>query len=93
LRSTKASLNRVLTLFKAVSNVSRNSTCAYDFSGSTGSEPLAELESMLTGLPWLIRLWRDEIPMSEEDYAAWAFPTRAEMCAVYRTAFAVDTKV
>jgi SAM-dependent methyltransferase len=43
-----------------------------------------ELESMLAGLPWLIRLWRDEFAMSEEDYAAWAFPTRAEMCAVYR---------
>jgi SAM-dependent methyltransferase len=52
-----------------------------------------EQESMLARLPWLIRLSRDEIPMSEEDYAAWAFPTRAEICAVYRTAFAVDTKV
>ena len=43
-----------------------------------------ELESMLDGLPWLNRLWRDEFAMSEEDYAAWAFPNRAEMCAVYR---------
>ena len=51
-----------------------------------------ELESMLAELPWLIRLWRDEFPMSEEDYAAWAFPTQAEMCAVYQAA-AVDTKV
>jgi SAM-dependent methyltransferase len=43
-----------------------------------------ELESMLAGVPWLIRLWREEFLMSEEDYAAWAFPTRAEVCAVYR---------
>jgi SAM-dependent methyltransferase len=43
-----------------------------------------ELESMLASFPWLIRLWRDEVAMSEEDYAAWAFPTRAEMCAIYQ---------
>jgi hypothetical protein len=43
-----------------------------------------ELESMLDGFPWLERLWRDEFAMSEEDYAAWPFPTRAEVCAVYR---------
>jgi SAM-dependent methyltransferase len=43
-----------------------------------------ELESMLAGLPWLIRLWRDEFAMSEEDFAAWAFPNRLEMCAVYQ---------
>jgi SAM-dependent methyltransferase len=42
-----------------------------------------ELESMLAGVPWLIRLWQDELAMSEEDYAAWAFPNRAEVCAVY----------
>ena len=42
-----------------------------------------ELESVLAGLPWLIRLWQDELAMSEEDYAAWAFPNRAEVCAVY----------
>ena len=39
---------------------------------------------MLEGVPWLKRLWRDEIAMSEEDYEAWAFPNRSEMCAVYR---------
>jgi len=43
-----------------------------------------ELESMLAGLPWLVRLWREEFAMSDEDYEAWAFPTRAEVCAVYR---------
>jgi SAM-dependent methyltransferase len=42
-----------------------------------------ELETLLSGLPWLIRLWQEEIPMSEEDYAAWAFPNRTEMYAVY----------
>jgi SAM-dependent methyltransferase len=43
-----------------------------------------ELEAMLAELPWLTRLWRDEFTMSEEDYAAWAFPTRAELCSVYQ---------
>ena len=43
-----------------------------------------ELESMLAGLPWLVKLWREEFAMSDEDYEAWAFPTRAEVCAVYR---------
>lgn len=43
-----------------------------------------ELESTLARLPWLTRLWRDEFAMSEEDYEAWAFPTRAEVCAIYR---------
>jgi SAM-dependent methyltransferase len=43
-----------------------------------------ELESMLADLPWLVRLWREEFNMSDEDYEAWAFPTREEVCAVYR---------
>jgi SAM-dependent methyltransferase len=42
-----------------------------------------ELESMVAGVPWLIRLWQDEFAMSEEDYAAWAFPNRTEVCVVY----------
>ncbi len=42
-----------------------------------------ELDSMLVGVPWLNRLWQDELAMSDEDYAAWAFPNRAEVCAVY----------
>ena len=42
-----------------------------------------ELESLLAELPWLVRLWRDEFAMSEDDYAAWAFPNREEVCAVY----------
>jgi SAM-dependent methyltransferase len=43
-----------------------------------------ELESMLSEVPWLVRLWRDEFAMDDEDFAAWAFPTREELCAVYR---------
>ena len=43
-----------------------------------------ELESILDGLPWLNRLWREDFAMSEEDHAAWAFPNRDEMCAIYR---------
>jgi hypothetical protein len=42
-----------------------------------------ELESILDGIPWLNRLWREDFGMSDEDYAAWAFPNRDEMCAVY----------
>jgi hypothetical protein len=42
------------------------------------------VESMLAELPWLVRLWREEFAMNDEDYEAWAFPTRAEVCAVYR---------
>jgi SAM-dependent methyltransferase len=49
-----------------------------------------ELESMLSELPWLVRLWREDFAMSDEDFAAWAFPTRDEVCAVYR---AIHTKV
>jgi SAM-dependent methyltransferase len=43
-----------------------------------------ELEAMLEELPWLPRLWREEFAMSDDDYEAWAFPTRAEVCAVYQ---------
>ena len=43
-----------------------------------------EVESMLAELPWLVRLWREEFAMNDEDFEAWAFPTRAEVCAVYR---------
>jgi SAM-dependent methyltransferase len=43
-----------------------------------------ELESMVAEVPWLIPLWRDEFALSDEDYSAWAFPTRAEICAIYR---------
>jgi SAM-dependent methyltransferase len=42
-----------------------------------------ELETMLSEVPWLIRLWREEFTMSEEDFEAWAFPNRAEVCALY----------
>jgi SAM-dependent methyltransferase len=49
-----------------------------------------ELESTLLTLPWLDRVWREEFMMNEEDYEAWAFPTRAELCAVYQ---AVSTRV
>jgi SAM-dependent methyltransferase len=45
-----------------------------------------ELESTLVALPWLERVWREEFLMTEEDYEAWAFPTRAELCALYRAA-------
>jgi hypothetical protein len=52
-----------------------------------------ELESMLAEIPWLIRLWQDEFPMNEEDYEAWAFPTRVEVSALYRAVPPTQTKV
>lgn len=52
-----------------------------------------ELETLLDASPWLTRLWRDEFAMSEEDFAAWAFPNRLEMCAAYRVASPNNTKV
>jgi hypothetical protein len=52
-----------------------------------------ELESMLAGIPWLTRLWQDELLMSEEDYTAWAFPTRVEISALYRAVPPTQTKV
>ena len=42
-----------------------------------------EIESTLMSFPWLTRVWREEFPMNGEDYAAWAFPSRAEVCALY----------
>ena len=33
------------------------------------------------------KLWHDEFQISEEDYAAHAFPPRAEICSVYRSIF------
>ena len=53
-----------------------------------------ELEMMLSELPWLVRMWREEFMMSDEDFAAWAFPERHELCSVYRALpMARDTKV
>jgi SAM-dependent methyltransferase len=43
-----------------------------------------ELEILVEDAAWLERIWVGEIMMSEEDYAAWAFPVRSEFCAVYR---------
>jgi hypothetical protein len=44
-----------------------------------------ELEHMFDRQLWLERLWLAEIEMDEEDYSAWAFPTRTEFCVAYRT--------
>ena len=42
-----------------------------------------DLEGLLeAGVRWR-RLWRDAFPLSEEDYTAHAFPSRAEVCSVY----------
>ena len=53
-----------------------------------------ELEGMVAGLPWLTALLRQDVAMSDEDYAAWAFPSHAEVCAVYRVVVSgLHTKV
>lgn len=44
-----------------------------------------ELDRRLTTSPFLRRLWCAEFEMSEEDYAAYAFPPRAEICTAYRS--------
>jgi len=44
-------------------------------------DPLLEASSL-----WR-KLWHDEFQMSEEDYAAYAFPPRAEVCSAYRSVF------
>jgi SAM-dependent methyltransferase len=44
-----------------------------------------DLESMLEGSKFWHKLWREELPMSEEDYAAHAFPPRVEICSVFRS--------
>jgi SAM-dependent methyltransferase len=43
------------------------------------------LEAMLEESGFLKKLWREELPLSEEDYAAHAFPSRAETCTVFRS--------
>ena len=47
-----------------------------------------ELEDIFDRQLWLERLWLTEIEMDEEDYSAWAFPTRTEFCAAYRATLA-----
>jgi SAM-dependent methyltransferase len=44
-----------------------------------------DLESMLEGSSFWHKLWREELSMSEEDYAAHAFPPRLEICSVFRS--------
>jgi SAM-dependent methyltransferase len=44
-----------------------------------------DLESMLEGSRFWHKIWREELPMSEEDYAAHAFPPRVEICSVFRS--------
>jgi SAM-dependent methyltransferase len=47
-----------------------------------------DLESLLQASPCWRKVWRDEIPLSDEDYAAHAFPPRVEACCVYRSVLA-----
>jgi hypothetical protein len=44
-----------------------------------------DLESMIEGSRFWQKVWREEVPMSEEDYAAHAFPPRVEICSVFRS--------
>jgi hypothetical protein len=40
---------------------------------------------MIEGSRFWQKMWREEVPMSEEDYAAHAFPPRVEICSVFRS--------
>jgi SAM-dependent methyltransferase len=44
-----------------------------------------DLESMIEDSRFWQKMWREEVPMSEEDYAAHAFPPRVEICSVFRS--------
>jgi SAM-dependent methyltransferase len=44
-----------------------------------------ELDRLVEASSHWQKLWRDEFPMSEEDYAAYAFPSRVEVCSAYRS--------
>ena len=43
-----------------------------------------DLENVLQGGDGWRQVWRAEFALSEEDYAAHAFPPRVELCSVYR---------
>jgi SAM-dependent methyltransferase len=44
-----------------------------------------DLEYLFETRPAWGKLWRAEFPLSEEDYAAHAFPPRFEVCSAYRS--------
>jgi len=44
-----------------------------------------DLEPMLEGSRFWHKMWREELRMSEEDYAAHPFPSRVEICSVFRS--------
>jgi SAM-dependent methyltransferase len=44
-------------------------------------------DALLAASSFWRKLWHDEFQISEEDYAAHAFPPRAEICSVYRSVF------
>jgi SAM-dependent methyltransferase len=46
-----------------------------------------DLDRLLEASSFWRKLWRGEFQLSEEDYAAHAFPPRTEICSVYRSAF------
>jgi SAM-dependent methyltransferase len=46
-----------------------------------------DLDPLLEASSSWRRLWHDEFQMSEEDYAAHAFPPRAEVCSAYCSVF------
>jgi hypothetical protein len=44
-------------------------------------------DSLLETSSFWRKLWHDEFEISEEDYAAYAFPPRVEICTAYRSIF------
>jgi SAM-dependent methyltransferase len=43
-----------------------------------------ELDAALEGELWLKKVWEGGVAMNDEDFSAWAFPDRTEICAIYR---------
>lgn len=49
-----------------------------------------ELDAALEDQLWLQKVWTGGVDMSEEDFSAWAFPDRTEICAIYRARPSAD---
>ena len=51
-----------------------------------------DLEMLIDASGCWRKLWREEFRLSEEDYAAHAFPARVEICSVYQWAHSYPAK-
>ncbi len=44
-----------------------------------------EFEDMVTRIPEMKKLWKENLTMSDEDFAAYIFPDKSEVCVAYGT--------